>query len=43
MITDLLIITIFPLAMALAAGTDLFSMTVPNWIACSSAPACRPK
>jgi len=33
MITDLLIITIFPLAMALAAGTDLFSMTVPNWIA----------
>lgn len=32
MITDLLIITIFPLAMALAAATDLFSMTVPNWI-----------
>ncbi|MGK2923835.1 MAG: A24 family peptidase [Methyloceanibacter sp.] len=32
MITDLLIISIFPLAMALAAVTDLFSMTVPNWI-----------
>lgn len=32
MITDLLIITIFPAAMALAAATDLFSMTVPNWI-----------
>lgn len=32
MITNLLIITIFPLAMALAAATDLFSMTVPNWI-----------
>lgn len=32
MITDLLIITIFPLAMALAAASDLFSMTVPNWI-----------
>jgi prepilin peptidase CpaA len=32
MITDLLIITVFPLAMALAAATDLFSMTVPNWI-----------
>lgn len=32
MITDLLIISIFPLAMALAAATDLFSMTVPNWI-----------
>ena len=32
MITDLLIITIFPLAMAFAAATDLFSMTVPNWI-----------
>ena len=32
MITDLLIITIFPMAMALAAASDLFSMTVPNWI-----------
>ena len=32
MITNLLIITIFPAAMALAAATDLFSMTVPNWI-----------
>jgi prepilin peptidase CpaA len=32
MFTDLLIITIFPLAMALAAGTELVSMTVPNWI-----------
>ena len=33
MITNLLIITIFPAAMALAAATDLFTMTVPNWIA----------
>lgn len=32
MITNLLIITIFPAAMALAAATDLFTMTVPNWI-----------
>ena len=32
MITHLLIITIFPAAMAMAAATDLFSMTVPNWI-----------
>jgi len=32
MTIDLLIITIFPAAMALAAATDLFSMTVPNWI-----------
>lgn len=32
MITDLLIITIFPMAMAFAAASDLFSMTVPNWI-----------
>jgi prepilin peptidase CpaA len=32
MITELLIITIFPLAMACAAASDLFSMTVPNWI-----------
>jgi len=35
MITNLLIITVFPLAMALAAATDLFSMTVPNWISLS--------
>ena len=33
MITNLLIITIFPAAMALAAATDLFTMTVPNRIA----------
>jgi len=33
MITDLLIITIFPLAMAFAAATDLFTMTVPNPVA----------
>ena len=32
MISDLLIITIFPAAMAFAAASDLFSMTVPNWI-----------
>jgi len=32
MTIDLLIITIFPAAMAIAAATDLFSMTVPNWI-----------
>lgn len=32
MITNLLIITIFPAAMALAAATDLLTMTVPNWI-----------
>jgi prepilin peptidase CpaA len=32
MIVDLLIITIFPAAMAFAAAGDLFSMTVPNWI-----------
>jgi len=32
MVTNLLIIAVFPLAMALAAATDLFSMTVPNWI-----------
>jgi prepilin peptidase CpaA len=32
MVTNLLIITVFPLAMALAAATDLLSMTVPNWI-----------
>lgn len=32
MVTDLLIISIFPLAMALAAAYDLFSMTLPNWI-----------
>ena len=29
---DLLVLTIFPLAMAFAAATDLFSMTLPNWI-----------
>src|SRR5680860_1410711 len=33
MITNLLIITVFPAAMALAAATDLFTMTVPNRIA----------
>ena len=33
MITNLLIITVFPAAMALAAATDLFTMTVPNKIA----------
>ena len=32
MVTDLLIISIFPLAMAFAASYDLFSMTLPNWI-----------
>ena len=32
MVTHLLIITIFPLAMAFAAAYDLFSMTLPNWI-----------
>lgn len=32
MVTDLLIISIFPLAMAFAAAYDLFSMTLPNWI-----------
>ena len=32
MITHLLVITIFPAAMAMAAATDLLSMTVPNWI-----------
>lgn len=32
MITGLLVVTIFPLAMAFAAATDLLSMTVPNWI-----------
>jgi prepilin peptidase CpaA len=32
MVTHLLIITIFPAAMALAAAGDLFTMTVPNWI-----------
>lgn len=32
MITHLLIITVFPLAMAFAAAYDLFSMTIPNWI-----------
>jgi prepilin peptidase CpaA len=33
MIKDLLIVTIFPGAMALAAVTDLFTMTVPNRLA----------
>lgn len=32
MVTDLLIISIFPLAMAFAAAYDLFSMTIPNWL-----------
>jgi len=32
MSTDLLVLTIFPLAMAFAVATDLFSMTLPNWI-----------
>lgn len=32
MVTNLLIITIFPLAMAFAAAYDLFSMTIPNWL-----------
>lgn len=32
MITYLLIIVVFPLAMAFAAAYDLFSMTIPNWI-----------
>jgi len=31
-VTDLLIISIFPLAMAFAAAYDLFSMTIPNWL-----------
>jgi prepilin peptidase CpaA len=33
MIKDLLLLTIFPGAMALAAATDFFTMTVPNRIA----------
>lgn len=33
MIKELLILTIFPGAMALAAATDLFTMTVPNRLA----------
>lgn len=32
MVIDLLIIAIFPAAMAFAAATDLFSMTIPNWV-----------
>ncbi|MEM7192721.1 MAG: prepilin peptidase [Pseudomonadota bacterium] len=32
MLTHLLIISIFPMAMAFAAAYDLFSMTLPNWI-----------
>lgn len=30
---DFLVLAIFPLALGIAAATDLFSMTVPNWIA----------
>jgi prepilin peptidase CpaA len=33
MIKDVLVLTVFPAAMALAAATDLFTMTVPNRIA----------
>jgi prepilin peptidase CpaA len=33
MVKDVLLLTIFPGAMALAAATDLFTMTVPNRIA----------
>jgi prepilin peptidase CpaA len=33
MVKDLLIVTVFPAAMALAAATDLFTMTVPNRLA----------
>jgi prepilin peptidase CpaA len=33
MLKDILLITIFPAAMALSAATDLFTMTVPNRIA----------
>jgi prepilin peptidase CpaA len=33
MVKDLLLLTLFPGAMALAAATDLFTMTVPNRIA----------
>jgi prepilin peptidase CpaA len=33
MIKDMLLLTIFPGAMALAAATDLFTMTVPNRLA----------
>ncbi len=33
MIPDLLVLAIFPLAMGIAAATDLCSMTMPNWIA----------
>jgi prepilin peptidase CpaA len=33
MIKDLLILTVFPAAMAFAAATDLFTMTVPNRLA----------
>jgi prepilin peptidase CpaA len=32
MITHILIITIFPAAMAVSAATDFLSRTVPNWI-----------
>ena len=33
MLKDILLITVFPAAMALSAATDLFTMTVPNRIA----------
>ena len=33
MIKDVLLLTVFPAAMAFAAATDLFTMTVPNRIA----------
>ena len=33
MLKDILLVTIFPAAMALSAATDLFTMTVPNRIA----------
>lgn len=33
MIRDVLLLTVFPAAMAFAAATDLFTMTVPNRIA----------
>jgi prepilin peptidase CpaA len=32
MITHILIVTIFPAAMAVSAATDFLSRTVPNWI-----------
>ena len=39
MLKDVLLITLFPAAMAFAAATDLFTMTVPNRIAIRSLPA----